>query len=185
MKLLGLISDVLDANKLDLGAMTFNNAMTSSKQVVSEFIENYAVILQKDSIKFITTNIDDIEINTDKNRIDQVLRIFITNAIDFVSKTNPQIELCVKQDNNDIVFSIIDNGIGIAKENHEKLFNKFYQIDSSATRKHGGSGLGLSIADVIAVGLNGSLGIKSELSKGSEFFIRIPINPKILETKIK
>jgi len=174
MKLLGLINDVLDVNKLDLEQMTFNKADTNSKEIALFFANNYEAVMMKNKIKFTYTNIDDIPLYTDKNRIEQVLRIYVTNALDFIPKIEGKIELRVTQEEDFVVFSVIDNGVGIPKENQGKLFTKFYQIDTSVTRKHGGSGLGLSVAKGIADGLNGEVGVKSEKGRGSEFYIKIP-----------
>ena len=176
MKLLGLITDVLDAHKIDLNQMTFNKSRTNSKEIAMNFANNYEIVMEKNRIEFIFSDIDNIPLYTDKNRIDQVLRIFVTNAIDFVPDENPKIEIKVKKESDFVSFYIIDNGAGIPKENQDKLFNKFYQIDSAVTRKHGGSGLGLAVAKGIAEGLNGKVGINSEYRHGSMFFIKIPIN---------
>ena len=174
MKLLGLINDVLDVNKLELNEMSYNKTDTNSKEIVLFFADNYEAVMAKNNIKFVLSNIDDVPLYTDRNRIEQVLRIFITNALDFVPKEDGRIELTVTQEDEFVVFSVIDNGIGISKENKEKLFTKFYQVDTSATRKHGGSGLGLSVAKGIANGLGGDVGVRDAVSQGSEFFIKIP-----------
>ncbi|PBO84259.1 MAG: hypothetical protein COA77_10450 [Thaumarchaeota archaeon] len=110
--------------------------------------------------------------------------MFVTNSLEFVPKIDGQIELRVTQEEKLVVFSVIDNGIGVPKENQEKLFTKFYQIDSSVTRKHGG--LGLSVAYGIVEGLDGEVGVKSEKGQGSEFYIKIPKMPitKSLERHI-
>lgn len=181
MKLLGLISDVLDANKLDLNEMIFNISMIHSTQIVDNLVHDFFDLMEKQKIKFIFSDIKDISLNSDPDRIEQVLRIFITNSIDFVPDIGGKIEIKVHLEKNSVVFSIIDNGIGVSKENQSKLFEKFYQIDSSVTRKHGGSGLGLSVAKGISEGLDSEIGIKSINGEGSAFFIKIPIRSKILE----
>jgi len=174
MQLLEQINDVLDVNKIDLDQLTFNKKDVNSKEIVLSFAENYEAVMLKNNIEFIYSNLEDIPLHTDKNRIEQVLRIFVTNAIDFVPPNEGKIELKISHEEKFVIFSVIDNGVGVPKENQEKLFAKFYQIDSSVTRKHGGSGLGLSVAKGIAEGLNGEIGVKSENGNGSEFFIKIP-----------
>lgn len=183
LKLLGLITDVLDAHKIDLHQMVFNRTDTSSKEIMTSLIESYKAQMEKQKIKFIFSDIDDISLHTDKSRIEQVLSIFVTNSLDFVPKQGGEIEIKVKQEQNYVVFYVIDNGIGVPSENQNKLFQKFYQIDPSVTRKHGGSGLGLSIAKGFADGLGGEIGVISK-GKGSQFFIKIQINSQILEKKI-
>jgi len=175
IKLLELMTDVLDANKLNLNAMIFDKSMISSKQIVNNLIKNYVDELKKQNIKFIFSDTENISLYSDPNRIEQILRIFIINSIDFVPDTGGEIEIKVKQEKDFVLFSIIDNGIGISKQNLPKLFEKFYQTDSSSTRLHGGSGLGLTVAKGIVEGLNGEIGVKSILNEGSTFFIKIPI----------
>jgi len=183
LKLLGLITDVLDVHKIDLHQMAFNRTYTSSKEITTSLIESYEAQMEKQKIKFVFSDIDDISLHTDKSRIEQVLSIFVTNSLDFVPKQGGEIEIKVKHEQNYVVFYVIDNGIGVPSENQNKLFQKFYQIDPSVTRKHGGSGLGLSVAKGIADGLGGEIGVISK-GQGSEFFIKIQIDSQILEKKI-
>ena len=77
-----------------------------------------------------------------------------------------------------VEFSVNDNGPGIPEEKQSNIFKKFYQIDTSATRKHGGTGLGLVICKGIAEGLNGKIFLKSEFGKGTSFFVNIPAMEK-------
>lgn len=184
LKLLGLITDVLDVNKIDLNELTFNKSRINSKEITCDVIDTYGDLMKKQKIKFVCSDIEDISLYSDKNRIDQILRIFITNAIDFVPITGAEIEIKVKQEKDSVLFCIVDNGIGIKTENQQKLFNKFYQIDASVTRKHGGSGLGLSVAKGIIDGLDGEIGVTSIDCKGSTFFIKIPIGSEILSKNI-
>ena len=172
LKLLGLITDVLDVHKLELNQLRFNKNLTDTSKITFELITSYESVMKDNNIEFVS-DIENIPLNTDKDRIEQTLRIFITNAMDFVSK-NARIELKVSQESEFIIFSVIDNGKGIAEENQKHLFKKFYQIDTSATRKHGGTGLGLAVAKGIVEGLGGEIGVKSKLGEGSEFFIKIP-----------
>ncbi len=180
IKLLNLITDVLDVHKLELSQLTYNKTKCNSKDLVDELIENYSVVLNDASVRFIHSKIESIQLYSDSSRIQQVLRIFITNALDFVPKENGTIELKVETKNDSILFSVTDNGIGISEIDQKQLFRKFYQADTSATRKHGGSGLGLSVAKGIAQGLGGEIGVTSTLNHGSTFFVKLPVNVEII-----
>jgi len=180
LRLLHLITDVLDVHKLELSQLTYNKIKCNSKELVDELIDNYSVVLNDNSVRFIHSDIESILLHTDSSRIQQVLRIFITNALDFVPKENGTIELKAEIKNDSIVFSVIDNGVGISEIDQKQLFRKFYQADTSATRKHGGSGLGLSVAKGIAEGLGGEIGVTSTLNHGSTFFVKLPVNVEIL-----
>jgi len=180
LRLLHLITDVLDVHKLELSQLTYNKIKCNSKELVDELIENYSIVLNDNSVRFIHSDIESIPLHTDSSRIQQVLRIFITNALDFVPKENGTIELKVETKDDSIIFSVTDNGIGISEIDQKQLFRKFYQADTSATRKHGGSGLGLSVAKGIAQGLGGEIGVSSTLNHGSTFFVKLPVNIEII-----
>ena len=180
LRLLHLITDVLDVHKLELSQLTYNKIKCNSKELVDELIDNYSVVLNDNSVRFIHSDIESILLHTDSSRIQQVLRIFITNALDFVPKENGTIELKVETKDDSIIFSVTDNGIGISEIDQKQLFRKFYQADTSATRKHGGSGLGLSVAKGIAQGLGGEIGVSSTLNHGSTFFVKLPVNIEII-----
>lgn len=175
LKLSQLISDILDAEKLELSKMPFHKKEFSVSDLVVDIYENYKNIMKKQSTSFSVSCDQRIILVSDMDRIEQVLKNFINNAMDFVPKLDGTIELKVEQHDDKVSFYVIDNGIGISKENQQNLFKKFYQIDNSMTRRHGGSGLGLSICKEIVENLGGEIGIQSELGKGSIFYFILPI----------
>jgi len=113
-------------------------------------------------------------LNSDKQRLRQVLDNLIRNSVDFVPIKDGMISVEAKIKEKNIIFSVQDNGPGIPKEKQSHIFKKFYQIDTSATRKHGGTGLGLVICKGIAEGLDGKIWLESEFGKGTTFFICLP-----------
>lgn len=173
-KLVSMISDLLDARKLDLGKMVFTFSELSSREIVESIYEEYESVMNERNIDFSISCKDNFALSGDRIRIEQVLRNFLTNAIDFVSDDG-KIEIITKRNDPYITFCVRDNGIGISKENQKKLFKKFYQVDASATREHGGSGLGLAICKGIVRSMNGLIGVDSELGKGSTFYFSLPI----------
>jgi len=103
-----------------------------------------------------------------------VLNNLINNAIDFVPKDTARIEINAQMDNSEILFSVKDNGSGIKSDEQKNLFKKFYQLDTSPTRKHGGSGLGLSICKGIIEGLGGRIWVESKVGEGTTFYFVLP-----------
>ena len=98
----------------------------------------------------------------------------LSNAAKFTSKG--QIELAINQSsNNEVHIAVRDSGIGIAKENYEKLFAAFEQVDSSTTRVVGGTGLGLPITKWLINMHGGSIEVESELNKGTTFHVKLPV----------
>ena len=88
---------------------------------------------------------------------------------------NGKIEVVVKQENGKMISHVKDNGIGIPKDKQQNIFKKFYQVDTSHTRKHGGTGLGLVICRGIVNALGGEIWYESEPGKGTTFYFSIPI----------
>ena len=99
----------------------------------------------------------------------------INNSIKYTD-TNGEIKISLLKTSNGFIFKIVDDGIGIAKENIKKITNRFYREDQSRSRNTGGSGLGLSIVEKIAKKYNAKLEVKSELGKGSQFMINFPFD---------
>lgn len=169
-----LIGDLLDSQKLDLGKMKFENVEVDVKELLSRISTSFNYTLKDKNIEFINHNNTSLVIKSDRDRIEQVMSNLIYNAVDFVPKDQGRIEIDAKEDeNNSIVFSVKDNGTGIPLDKQDGLFKKFYQVSTSQNRKHGGSGLGLSICKGIVEGLGGKIGFTSAPGVGSTFYFTL------------
>jgi hypothetical protein len=113
------------------------------------------------------------KISTDMERLVQILINLISNAVKYTERGG--IDVSAFKDGQNLHFVVKDTGIGIAKKYYGKLFERFYQIDSSYTRKAGGTGLGLSLCKEFVNALGGEIWFKSRFSKGSEFHFTLPI----------
>ncbi len=172
--LLSLINDILDFSKIEANKLEIENISFNLKELLSEFeaITNFEA--ERKGIHFswnLESNVP-VNIKSDPNRIRQILTNLIGNALKFTNKGAVTLDCSlVKQinDNVEIMFSITDSGIGIAEEKIEKLFKSFTQVDSSTTRKYGGSGLGLTISKRLTELLGGEISASSKLGKGSVF----------------
>jgi len=174
LRLERLIEDLLDAQRLEMGRMAFSKEKFSVNEVLGQAVKDYRIISQEKNIQ-ITTKIDEeIIIYSDRKRIEQVLDNLSRNSIDFVPKDTGIIQIFAEKNNGNVLFRVKDNGKGISKENQKKLFQKFYQADISATRKHGGTGLGLNICRGIVEGLGGKIWLESEVGKGTNVYFTIP-----------
>jgi len=174
LRLREILSDLLDAHKLEMNKMTFNLARFDVSKTFIDIIANLEIITKQKNIVLSTPVNDKLYLNSDKERIIQILHNLIFNAIDFVTKDTGKIELNVKQDRDFMIFSVSDNGSGIYENIKDKLFKKFYQADTSETREHGGTGLGLSICQGLVEGLGGQIWVKNNDDKGSTFYFSIP-----------
>lgn len=181
LRLRGILSDLLDAHKLEMNKMTFNLARFDVSTTLIDIIANLEIITKQKNIVMSTPVNDKLYLNSDKERIIQILHNLIFNAIDFVTKDTGKIELNVKQNRDFMIFSVSDNGCGIYENIKDKLFKKFYQADTSVTREHGGTGLGLSICQGLVEGLGGQIWVKNNHDKGSTFCFSIPTKESIDE----
>lgn len=178
-----LIYDILDARKLDMRKLKFVNNKFSIKQLIGELESSYEQPLRQKEIKFsIKHNIEEQTLYSDKNRLFQVFTNLISNAIKAVSPKTGEIEVGINQKDAQMNCYVKDNGIGIPSEKQNDIFKKFYQVDSTLTRKNEGSGLGLNISKGVVEGLGGKIWFESKEGKGTTFYFSIPINASVTET---
>ena len=109
----------------------------------------------------------------DKNKMEQLLIIFIDNAIKY--SESGTITVTVDADSMHAVIKVMDEGIGISESDAQKIFERFYRVDKGRSRKQGGTGLGLSIVKHIVNFYHGSIHVASQLEKGTEFTVTIPL----------
>ncbi|KAB2945127.1 MAG: sensory transduction histidine kinase [Candidatus Methanoperedens nitroreducens] len=169
-----LIGDVLDISKLEAGVMKFDKDRANLNEVVRNAIET---MRQKAEDKNIELNLKEEKVENiimDTDRITQVVINLVNNAIKF-TRPGGIINVDILKSDKDAIVKIKDTGIGIKKEDQEKLFKPFVQVDSTDTRKFEGTGLGLSICKGIINSHGGKIWIESELSKGSTFQFTIPL----------
>lgn len=175
-RLENLISDIMDARKIDLNKMALKIEDLPLDEFFSNLDSDYRKVLENNKCQFTTNvHIKNLVIKTDKSRLRQVFDNLISNAIKFIPDTNGKIDIvCMKEDNN-LVFYVKDNGIGILKEKQKELFQKFYQIDTSERRSAGGAGLGLAISKGIVESLGGTISVESDGKTGTTFYIKFTI----------
>lgn len=177
IKLERLISDIMDAQKMDLKKMKFNKRKFDVNVFMNEQIQIHSKLMDEKKIHFVnSTNGEQMNIISDPDRLSQVFANLIKNAVDFVPASNGRIEINATRKNGHAVFYVKDNGRGIPKEKQENLFKKFYQIDTSLKRSHGGTGLGLVICKGIVEALGGTMWLESEVGQGATFWFSISNN---------
>ncbi len=176
--LLQLISDLLDAQKLDLGQLKIKRQTDNLRTTIQKTITAMAPQALTDEID-LTYNVKrDIYAFYDDERISQVLTNLIKNSLRAGSSKTGKVEVLIEEMPSEVKISVKDNGRGIPKDSLDKVFRKFYQVDTSTTREKGGSGLGLSICKGIVEAHGGKIWVESELGKGSTFSFTLPKNEK-------
>jgi PAS domain S-box-containing protein len=175
VKLEKMISDMLDAQKLELNEMKFSVGEVQVDLLFNKIKKDFEPLLKEKNIQFtISAETPGIRLQSDEARILQVLSALLYNSIDFVPKSEGRIDVTAETRDNNIVFCVRDNGPGIPKSKQKFLFKKFYQVDTSLTRKHGGTGLGLAISKGIVTQLGGTIWVETEEGKGSNFYFSLP-----------
>ena len=172
--LLGLINDILDISKIEAGKLNVSKAPFNYLSTLENTIEFLSPQANKKGLQIIAEFSETkITLNSDERRVEQVVLNLISNAIKFSN----QGKIIVKVDVNKNVLTtqIIDNGIGISKEDQNKLFMPFIQLESGLKRSHEGTGLGLAICKSLVEKLGGKIQVTSEIGKGSNFTFKVPL----------
>lgn len=186
-RLNNLVQDILDVSRLESGTMKFIPSDTNIKKLIEETVETMQQSANSKQIKI------KMEINgklpcllIDPERVKQVLVNLINNAIKF-SPTVSIINIRTENKENYVVFEVQDFGRGIPKDKQDRVFEVFYQVDSSKDRKIlGGAGMGLAISKGIILAHGGNISVDSKPSKGSTFSFTLPHKPvKNLEERFK
>ena len=169
-----LVSDLLTLSKYDRAKIFIEKTEFDLGELVKYTFDGLDLEMKKKKQNgecFVTSNVP--LVYADRNGIERVILNILTNSIKYTPEGG-SIKVYVGFVYNDAYIKIIDNGIGIPKEDLDKIFERFYRVDTSRTRELGGTGLGLSIAKEILDQNNGMIDIKSEPGKGTEVVIRIP-----------
>jgi signal transduction histidine kinase/DNA-binding response OmpR family regulator/CHASE3 domain sensor protein len=173
--LLTLINDILDLSKIEAGAIELEPATIIVADEVQKIVKPFEPLAQQKGLHLKIDFGPDVplSIETDAQRVGQILKNLISNAIKFTERG--RISIQVYAPNADAVaFAIKDTGIGIPEHQQEIIFEAFRQADGSTHRKYGGTGLGLSISRDLAQLLGGTITINSAPAEGSTFTLTLP-----------
>jgi PAS domain S-box-containing protein len=174
-RLVLLINDILDIQKFESGKSEFKMRKLDAAELVKNAIEANKGYSDTHKVSFVLTESSpNIFINGDEARLTQVLSNLLSNAAKF-SPENSTVEISVSEQDEDALISVKDNGCGIAEEDHDQIFKKFTQVDSTDTRQIGGTGLGLSISKSIVEQHGGKIDFESDTDKGSTFYFTLPL----------
>ncbi len=178
--LLNVIDDILDFSRIDAGSLNLQLINFQLDRTIEDLCEQFTPLAELKGLKLVTPNPASLPhaVQGDPGRIRQVLSNLIGNAIKFTDTGTITVQTNIEWETNNELFvkiSIQDTGIGIPKAKIENLFNSFEQVDGTSARKHGGTGLGLAICNQLADLMGGSLGVTSQVGKGSEFWFTLQL----------
>ena len=171
--LLGIISDLLDVQKLEIGQLRMKKDDSDIKDSIQKSLIALSPQAEKNEIQ-LTSNAENLLIYHDSERIKQVLTNLIKNAMIAVEPQRGKIEIIMEEKPSEIQISVKDNGVGIPQDKQKDLFKKFYQVDTTLTRERGGSGLGLAICRGIIENHGGKIFVESKEGEGAKFTFTIP-----------
>ena len=176
-RLISLINDILDFSKLEASKFTLNLEETDLLKVVTEAVENIRSLAAMKKI-IVDIHVEGTvgSVEADPMRVSQVITNLLGNAIKF-SAEGSRVEIWARGEDDQVAISVRDRGRGISPKDVSRLFQRFGQLDSSNTRKAGGTGLGLVISKGIVEQHGGTSWVESQLGVGSTFSFTLPRRP--------
>ena len=171
-RLVRLVNDILDLERMDSGRDAIEKQPCNSTDVIQQAVDTLRSIADEAQIS-LETVAQSIEFQADRDRIIQTLTNLIGNAIKF-SPADSQVEIACQLQNHNVLFTVKDWGRGIPPDKLETIFERFEQVDASDSRKKGGTGLGLSICRHIIELHHGKIWAESVFGEGSTFYFSLP-----------
>jgi signal transduction histidine kinase len=168
--LLSIINDILDISRIEAGKMPLHLEEFELPALVNELLAEVEPLIQKARLQA-TVELPPqlLPLYSDRQKVKQILLNLLTNAIKFTPQGQVKVSVHTDEEQREVRMSVSDTGIGIARHDHEKVFEDFRQADNSVTREYGGAGLGLAICRRLANMLDGRIELTSELGRGATF----------------
>ena len=170
-----LVNDLLDIAKIEAGKVVIRPAEFDVATLFSALRGMLRPLLLNSDVQLVIEEPSGMPtMQTDEGKVSQILRNFLSNALKFTSKGEVRLTAAFSQEDDTVSFSVADTGIGIAAEDHERIFQEFIQLDSPIQRRVKGTGLGLPLSKKLAELMGGTISVQSQPGMGSIFSVRIP-----------
>ena len=170
-----LVNDLLDIAKIEAGKVVIRPAEFDVATLFSALRGMLRPLLLNSDVQLIIEEPSGMPtMQTDEGKVSQILRNFLSNALKFTSKGEVRLTAAFSQEDDTVSFSVADTGIGIAAEDHERIFQEFIQLDNPIQRRVKGTGLGLPLSKKLAELMGGTISVQSQPGMGSIFSVRIP-----------
>jgi two-component system OmpR family sensor kinase len=169
-----MINDLILLSKFDSNEAGLEMVQVKLNDLLVNLWELFRVLGDQKGVKFTLEDIEEANVLGDRTRLQRLFTNLIDNAIKF-TPSGGHVDLSLKRDGVFVRVFVRDTGIGIPEEELERIFERFYRVDKSRARESGGTGLGLSICQWIARAHHGKIEVKSELGKGAEFIVSLPL----------
>jgi signal transduction histidine kinase/DNA-binding response OmpR family regulator len=179
MRLGSLIDDMLNLSYLETGQAKLELEEILLGDVIQEAIIDAKLMVREKSLDVqVKVPVDLPPLLSDRRKLDLIVMNLLSNAIKYTDEGG-QISIEARQEGNKVAVAIRDTGAGIPPEAHDRIFDRFYQVEDSLTRQHGGIGLGLAIVKNLVELCQGRIWVESEVGKGSTFIFEIPLKPSL------
>ena len=173
MDLLGIVNDMLDLYKIESGEMTPVIEEFDLHELLEDLAGSFAYLLENRPVELLSDFVGSPRmLSTDPVMLKRVLTNLLSNAVKFTEEGS--VSLIASAHNGHVLIEVRDTGMGIKREDRERLFKKFSQLEAAATKRHGGTGLGLAIVQQLSEMLGGSVRLESEYGQGSSFTLTLP-----------
>ncbi len=174
--LLSIISDIMDISKMESGMVSIRTREVQVLKIVSEIRKQFIGRFEEKGINLqieYAKELESVQVLADPERLNQIFNNLISNALKFTKKGSVLLEY--KKDGKMLQFQVKDTGIGIPKEFHIKIFDRFSQVEASNSRQYGGNGLGLAITKNLIELMGGRIWLESEPEAGASFYFTLPL----------
>ncbi len=178
LRLLKLINDLLDIAKLESGQLELGYEAISIREFVNEITESISELANQRSITITAHCAENVTaIEADRDKLEKICLNLLFNAIKFTPEYG-RIHLGVRTEGEEVIFTIKDTGVGIPPERLPYVFERFWQEDSSAKKKHAGTGIGLALVKELTEAMGGAVMAESVPNRGTSMIVRLPaLNP--------
>jgi CheY-like chemotaxis protein len=171
-----LIDDLLDLRKVEAGKIQLRAERFTVTDLFAALRGMFKPLVVSENVALLIEEPDDLpELFTDQGKVAQILRNLVSNALKFTVRGSVRVTCRLSQGGQLILFEVADTGIGIAPENHRRIFEEFSQVENPLQTSVKGTGLGLPLSQRLAGLLGGGIEIRSALGQGSTFTLAIPL----------
>ena len=173
-RLTGIITDLLTLTRMDSGSENLRKETVDMSRLTEETVRSLMPAADQKNQKLTAEVEQGISMRGDRLRLNQILYNLTDNAIKYTPEGGEILVTLRKEEDDSLLWAVRDNGIGIPKEDQERIFDRFYRVDKARGRDSGGTGLGLSIVRQLIGMYGGTISVQSEMGKGTEFTVRLP-----------
>jgi signal transduction histidine kinase/ligand-binding sensor domain-containing protein/DNA-binding response OmpR family regulator len=178
-RLLSLVNQLLDIGKIESGRMKVKKTDGDFVCFVQSIFDHFKEQAEQRNISFMfDCKVKELIIRFDYDKMEKILYNLLSNSLKF-TPGGGKVTLALYADNNDVIVSVADTGIGISRQDKTKIFEPFYQVDSSSTRYHEGSGIGLYHTRELIELIDGKIDVESEPGSGTTISISFPLEPAL------